>query len=173
MDFFEVINSRRSVRKFKQDVPVSDEQVRKILDAAIMAPSAGNGQSWHFVVLRDKALKGEIAAKAGHQAFIDQAPVAIVVCADMERAGSKYGDRGRGTYALQETAAAVENMLLAANALSLASCWVGAFDEAKAAEILKLPSHLRPVAILPIGAPAEHAVRVPQRRHIEDVTEFR
>lgn len=173
MDLFDAIKSRRSVRQFKSDKPVDDATVRKILDAAIMAPSAGNGQCWHFIVVRDSALKRDLAEKAGHQSFIHQAPVLIVVCADLDKAAKKYSDRGKNTYALQDTAAAVQNMLLTAHAISLGSCWIGAFDEAEAAKILKLPSNLRPVAMLPIGVPDEPALRVPPRRKIEDVVEFR
>ncbi len=173
MDLFEVLSQRRSVRQFRRDVAVDDATLRRILEAGTQAPSAGNEQCWRFIAVRDEALKRRLATEAGHQVFIEQAPVAVVVCADLEITEKKYGERGRTTYALQDTAAAIENMLLAASALKLGSCWVGAFDEGKAAQILELPASLRPVAILPIGAPAEPATRVPLRRRVEEVAEFR
>jgi nitroreductase len=173
MDLFDAIGGRRSVRQFRPDAPVPEGAVRKILEAGIMAPSAGNVQAWRFIVVRDEALKARLATEAGHQLFIKQAPVAIVVLADLARTEAKYGERGRGTYALQETAAAIENMLLAAHAQGLGSCWIGAFDEAAAARILGLGGGLRPVAILPIGVPAEPTSRVPPRRALGEVAEFR
>lgn len=172
MDIFDAIAKRRSIRKFDGTKPVDEEVVRKILEAGIQAPSAGNGQSWRFVVVRDKSLKHRLAFEAGHQQFIDEAPVAIVVCSDLELAEHHYGERGRKTYSIQETAAAIENMLLAVTALGFGSCWVGAFNESVAKEILDLPKNLRPLAILPIGVPATTPTRATPRRKVEEVTRF-
>jgi nitroreductase len=100
------------------------------------------------------------------------APVIIVVCADPERSAARYAQRGRELYCLQDTAAAAEHILLAAVALGLGGCWVGAFDESRAAKVLALPRHLRPVAILPIGKPAgERGIRTP-RRPLHDTASF-
>lgn len=173
MDLFEAIAKRRSVRKFNSNTPVGEAAVQKILDAAVAAPSAGNGQSWRFFVVRDKKIKHRLAFEAGHQLFIDEAPVAIVVCSDLDMAEERYGERGRKTYSLQETAAAIENILLTVTSLGLGSCWVGAFSEEKASEILGLPDHIRPLAILPIGEPAEVPTRIPPRKRIEEVTTFK
>lgn len=173
MDIFEAIETRRSVRQFKSDRDITDEEIEKILHAAVMAPSAGNLQCWHFVVVRDQFLRSQLAKEAGRQLFIEQAPVIVVVCADLEKSQHTYGDRGHSTYALQNTAAATENMLLAARALDLGACWVGSFDEAKASEILVLPKGMRPVAMIPIGVPAEPTKRIPPRRNIDEVVEYR
>jgi nitroreductase len=83
-----------------------------------------------------------------------------------------YGERGRYTYALQDTAAAMQNMMLTVTALGFGCCWIGAFLEEKAAKILSLPKGIRPVAMLPIGAPAERP-KVPPRKAIDEVTTFR
>jgi len=171
MEFFDVINNRRSVRQFKND-PIPDEHISQILDAAHMAPSSGNTQCWRFYVIKDPDVKKHLATDAGHQLFIAQAPVAIVMVADLDAVGEGYGERGRSTYALQDTAVAAENILLAATALGYGSCWVGAFDEMAATKILDLPSNLRPVAILPIGHPNEPTKRVPPRKKVEEVTKF-
>lgn len=173
MDLFEAISKRRSIRQFKPDAAVSDDHVRRILESAVAAPSAGNGQSWHFVVVRDQKIRHRLATEAGHQHFIEEVPVVIVVCADLERAERGYGRRGRDTYSLQETAAAIENMLLAITSLGFGTCWVGAFNEEVAAEVLALPKNLRPVAMLPIGVPDEPANRMPPRRKIEEVITFK
>lgn len=172
MDLFEIIKMRRSTRKFDPTKPVDERMVAKILEAAIWAPSAGNTQSWRFQVVRDPKLKARLATDAGHQSFINDAPVVIVVCADLDHLERSYGERGRFTYALQDTAAAIENMLLAITALGLGCCWIGAFNEEAAAKILGLPNDLRPVAMLPIGVPAERP-KPPPRRDISEVTTYR
>ena len=117
-------------------------------------------------------LKGSLQTDAGHQLFIEQAPVAIVMVADLDAVGEGYGERGRSTYALQDTAVAAENILLAATALGYGSCWVGSFDEMEAIKILDLSGTLRPVAILPLGIPNEPTMRVPPRKKIEEITKF-
>jgi len=172
MDIFELIKHRRSIRKFDPTKAVDEKTVTKILEAAIWAPSAGNTQCWRFQVVRDPDLKKRLAVEAGHQPFINDAPVVIVVCADLDHVERSYGERGRFTYALQDTAAAIENMWLAVTALGLGCCWIGAFSEDEAARILGLPKNLRPVAMLPIGVPAEKP-KPPPRRAIAEVTRYR
>jgi nitroreductase len=162
-DFWQVLAGRRSVRAFERSQNVSDEQVQQLLQAAIAAPSAGNMQPWFFYVVRDVEVRRRLAQAAWGQGFVAEAPVAIVVCAEPERSARRYGDRGRDLYCLQDTAAATENILLTAVAMGLAACWVGAFDEAAAAQALHLPPTQRPVAILPIGHPAESPARRPRR----------
>jgi nitroreductase len=162
-DFWQVLAGRRSVRAFERSKNVSDEQVQQLLQAAIAAPSAGNMQPWFFYVVRDLEVRQRLAQAAWGQGFVAEAPLAIVVCAEPERSAMRYGDRGRELYCLQDTAAATENILLTAVALGLAACWVGAFDEAAAAQALHLPPTQRPVAILPIGHPAESTARRPRR----------
>ena len=92
-NLFEIIKGRRSIRKFKPD-PVPEEELREILEAATWAPSAGNTQEWRFIVVRDPGLKRELAAAAMEQRFLSEAPVVVVVCADLERIRRAYGERG-------------------------------------------------------------------------------
>ena len=89
------------------------------------------------------------------QTFIEEAPVVIVVCANEIRSGRGYGNRGATLYCLQDTAAAIQNMLLTACDLGLGTCWVGAFHEEDARKILNIPRGVRPIAIIPVGHPAE------------------
>ncbi|HPW45888.1 MAG TPA: nitroreductase family protein [bacterium] len=173
MELREAISKRRSVRQFDPTFDVGDEVIRQVLESAVMAPSAGNGQSWHFEVVRDAKIKEMLASNAAHQLFIAKAPVIIVVCIDYDRAERGYGARGRDLYSIQETAAAIENMLLTITSLDLGSCWIGAFDEAVASDILSLSKKLRPVAMLPIGRPAEPAKRVPPRLDLSDVVVYK
>lgn len=163
MDFWQVIEDRYSVRDFDPEVDVPPELVDRILQAARRAPSAGNRQPWHFYVVRQPTVRMNLAAAAYGQEFIAQAPVVIVVCADPEQSAERYRQRGRELYCLQDTAIAAEHILLSAVASGLGACWVGAFDERRAARALDLPLHLRPVAILPIGKPARApAMRTPR-----------
>lgn len=169
MDIHDIIKSRRSIRAFKQDA-VSDEILNKLLESAIYAPSEGNLQPWKFYVVRNRELRIKLAKAALEQYFISEAPVAIVVCADL-KATSPYGARGINLYCIQSTAAAIQNILLTAHSLGLGTCWVGAFDEEEVSKILKLPSYLRPVAVIPVGYPAENPTP-PYRKKISKVTEF-
>jgi nitroreductase len=169
MDFWQVLQERYSVRDFDTTLDVPPEMVERILEAAIRAPSAGNRQPWHFYVVRNVQMRQGLAAAAYGQGFIAQAPVAIVVCADAEQSAGRYGNRGRTLYCLQDTAAATEHILLAAVALGLGGCWVGAFDEAHAARVLGLPGRHRPVAILPIGKPARESARRTPRQPLQQV----
>lgn len=171
MDLWTAIERRCSTRRFKRE-EISPATVQKILEAAIRAPSAGNRQPWHFIVVRDAAVKEALAQAAYGQDFVAEAPVVIVVCAEPERSASRYGTRGRELYCLQDTAAATEHILLAATALGLGCCWVGAFDEKTAAHALALPSQFRPVAMVPIGKAAEPWRRTP-RRPLSEVTSYR
>jgi len=173
MDFWSVIERRRSVRAFSKETEVSKDAVAQVLRAAILAPSAGNRQPWHFIVVRDPSLRKALAEAAYGQEFLAEAPVVIVVCAEPQRSANRYGKRGAELYCLQDTAAAIEHILLAATALGLGTCWVGAFDESRAAKSLQLASHFRPVALIPIGKPVSEGPRETGRRPLEEVVEYR
>ena len=164
----ELIKERRSIRAFS-DRQISDEDVEVLVEAACWAPSAGNRQPWEFVVVRDEKNKRRLVEAAHGQSFIAEAPVVFVVCADPGRSAARYGRRGAELYCLQDTAAAVQNLLLTATANGLGACWVGAFDEEKAAEIVAAPKGVRPVAIIPVGYPAESPPPRP-RRSLSEVT---
>ncbi|MFB0500064.1 MAG: nitroreductase family protein [Candidatus Hadarchaeaceae archaeon] len=154
MDVFEAIKGRRSVREFRPD-PIKEGDLKKILEAAQQAPSAGHCQPLEMVVVKDQAQKERLARAALGQTFIAEAPVAIVVCADVARTSRRYGRRGEELYCIQDTAAATQNIHLAAYALGYATCWIGAFDEGAVAKVIKAPAGVRPLAIVPIGKPAE------------------
>jgi nitroreductase len=156
LDVFEAIKKRRSVRAYTSE-EVSEEDVEKLIEAARLAPSAGNIQPWEFVIVTNAETKRRLSDAALHQTFIEKAPVVIVVCADIARSSWGYGSRGTNLYCLQDTAAATENMIVAAQALGLATCWVGAFHEDEVAGVINAPRNVRPVAIVPVGRPAEKA----------------
>jgi nitroreductase len=155
MDVFEAIKGRRSVRAFKSEENVSEETVEKLIDAARWAPSAGNIQPWEFIIVRRSEIKKRLAEAAFNQSFIEEAPVVIVVCVDENRSSEGYGQRGKALYCIQDSAAAIENIHLAAHSVGLGTCWVGAFREEGASEILKIPKGIRPVALIPTGYPSK------------------
>jgi nitroreductase len=171
VDFWQALEDRHSVRAFDQSRDVPPSTVTRLLKAAIRAPSAGNCQPWHFVVVRNQETKNALAEAALGQRFLSKAPVVIVICTDPERSAGRYGDRGRYLYALQDTAAATENLLLSAVASGLGACWVGAFDEHAASRALDLASHLRPVAIVPIGYPTGRAHHPSDRLPLDKVVQ--
>lgn len=153
MDCSEAIMERRSIRKYK-DTNIESDILDEILNAARMAPSAGNLQARDFIVVSNKITKQKLSEAALDQSFIGQAPVVIVAAANIERSSRRYGPRGE-LYAIQDATAAVMNLLLAAHAHGLATCWVGAFDDHAVAQILGLPGQVRPIAIIPVGYPDE------------------
>ena len=167
MDVFEAIKNRRSIRVFTPE-EVSEEEIEKIIDAGRHAPSAGNIQPWEFIVIRDSRTKRKLSEAALDQRFLEAVPVVIVVCANELRSSRGYGSRGTTLYCLQDTAAAIQNMLLAACALNLGTCWVGAFREEDARKILNIPKGVRPIALIPIGHPAKE----PKMRVKRSVSDF-
>lgn len=168
-DILDTIKKRRSIRRFRPD-PVPAEVLRQLVEAACWAPSAGNLQPWRFYVVTDPAAKQALAAAAA-QEFVAMAPAVIVVCAVPERSASRYRDRGRLLYCLQDTAAAAQNLLLAATAMDLGACWVGAFREDEVARGLGLPPGERPVVLVPVGYPAA-SPQPPRRRSLEEVVSW-
>jgi nitroreductase len=167
MEALGCIKTRASVRSFRPD-DVPEGLVNEILEAAIEAPSAGNVQDWHFVIVRNAGNRKRLAEAAFAQDFIAGAPVVIVACADLRDIGGAYGERGQGLYSVQDAAAATENLMLAAWAKGIGSCWVGSFNEKKVRDIIVLPGHVRPMAIIPLGYPAS-APRKPARKKLSEV----
>jgi nitroreductase len=184
MDVFDAIETRRSIRKFK-DKPVPDELLDRVLEAARIAPSTSNTQSWKFKVVTDAEARRKIRESAYGQRFIEQAPVVIVCCVDFEA----FKDRGKQTLKLlmggvrpslemvlrsvkggkdkdfdpervvingtMNVTIAVEHMILAAEALGLGTCWVRAFDAVAVGKALDLPEGLAVLNLLPLGYPNE------------------
>ncbi|HUW14106.1 MAG TPA: nitroreductase family protein [Anaerolineae bacterium] len=172
MNFFEAVEARHSIRQFDTARDVEHKLVKQMLRAAILAPSAGNRQPWRFIIVRRAGVKEALALAAFGQSFVSQAPVVIAVCAEPELSATRYGRRGTDLYCLQDTAAAIEHILLGAAALGLGTCWVGAFDEGQAAEALNLSDGLRPVALIPIGYPARAPADRRPRRSFDEVVDI-
>lgn len=169
MDFLDLTWARRSVRAFKPE-HVEPQVLLKLLEAARSAPSGGNDQSWYFYVITDTAVQAQIALAAG-QGFVGRAPAVVVVCVDFSRVSKRYGSRGKKLYALQNTAAAIQNLLLCAANEGLGACWCGDFHEKKVAKTLKMKRCLRPVAVIPVGYPHGEALPA-KRRPLGEISSF-
>jgi len=167
MDAIEAIMTRRSIRKYA-DKPIDDNLVRQLLQAAMAAPSAGNEQPWHFVVIWDRAVLDRIPDFHPYAQMLKGAALAILVCADADLETLP----GR---MIMDCSAATENMLLAAHALGLGAVWVGIYPvEERITELRKLleiPSRVVPVALVSLGFPSERYHKEnrykPERIHLE------
>jgi nitroreductase len=170
MDLYESIKKRRSIRSFL-DKEVEFEKIGNILDAARLAPSAGNLQDWKFILVYKKETREQIAALCPKQEWVAHAPVIIVVCSEIEQDREYYGERGEQLYAIQNAAAATENLLLAATAEGLGSCWVGAFNEPDLKKLLGIPGSARPLTVIGLGYYEGLVDELPRKR-LEDITFF-
>jgi nitroreductase len=142
---------RRSVRRYTtQDVEEKD--LRKLLEAGMAAPSAGNERPWHFVVLRDRGLMNGIMEIHPYARMLEQCPVAVLVCCDPSL--EKYPG-----FWVQDCSAAVENMLIMAVQLGLGAVWLGIYPIEERVEglrrLLELPENIVPFALVPFGHPGE------------------
>ena len=150
MDVFECIHTRRSVRKYSSR-NVEFDKLSLVLEAATKAPSSGNLQDYRFIIVNDKSKIRSLANHCNEQFWIASAPVLIIVCADTEKTELYYGLRGQRLYATQNSAAAVQNMLLASHALGLGACWIGAFNEEFVSSEFGISGKVRPQAIISLG----------------------
>lgn len=150
MDTLNCIMNRRSIRSYINK-SVEFDKIALILKAGSKAPSAGNLQDYRFIVITDKLVIKGLADHCTDQFWVAQAPVLIIVCADSERSESYYGLRGQRLYSIQNSSAAIQNMLLAAHNMDLGACWIGSFDESYLSDTLGIPETVRPQAIITIG----------------------
>jgi nitroreductase len=151
VDAIEAILSRRSIRRYTPQ-PVPEAAIRQLLEAAMSAPSAGNEQPWHFVIITDRRILDEIPRFHPYAEMLREAPVAILVCGDLRL--EKYRDHW-----VQDCSAATQNLLLAAHAQGLGATWVGIYPTEdrvmRIRKLLALPSHVIPLCLVPLGQPAE------------------
>jgi nitroreductase len=143
MEVFEAIRRRKSVRAYTK-TPVPEEKLEKILEAARLAPSAENIQPWYFIVVTDHEKRKQIAKSGIFAGFLEESPVVIVGCGD-QKASPKW-------YEI-DVAIAMQNMVLAATAEGLGTCWIGSFDEGLVKKLLKIPERFSVVALLTVGYP--------------------
>lgn len=171
MNILNIIKNRRSVRDFT-DRQIPESALHVLIEAIQWAPSAGNLQSRKFYFVFNEDIRTRLShagLRENFVSFISRAPLVIVACADL-RIVANYGERGKHLYCIQDTAASIQNLLLAAHDLGLGTCWTGAFKEDTVKEILDLPGNLRPVALIPVGYPAS-TPKAPDRVPMTDAVE--
>ena len=171
MDFFALIRQRRSVRLFTSQ-PVEEEKLNQLLEAANTAPSAGNLQAYMILVVRQAETRAALSRAALHQESLTAAPVVLAFFAHHQVSAVKYKNRGVELYAVQDATLACAYAQLAAAALGLGTVWIGAFEDDSVKQILKAPPDWRPVALLPVGYPAESPAPTPRRPLAEMAREF-
>lgn len=147
----EAIFKRRSIRSYAPQ-PVPEDTLKEILKAAMAAPSAGNEQPWHFVIIKDRSILDKIPTVHPYSQMVRQAPLAILVCGDMKLAV-------HGEMWVQDCSAATENMLLAVQAKGLGAVWLGVYPREERInglrKLLEIPPDIVPFSLIPIGHPAE------------------
>jgi nitroreductase len=168
MEAMDAILSRRSIRKYTTE-PVPDHLIKELLEAAMSAPSAGNEQPWHFIVITDRQILDEIPKFHPYSHMVKEASVAILVCCDLQL------DKHDGLW-VQDCAAATENLLIAAQAQGLGAVWLGVYPREQRITglrgvypreqritglrgLLGIPEHVVPFSLIPVGYPGEHKPR--------------
>ncbi len=146
MSFIDLILTRRSIRRY-ENKDISEEVLHQILETGRQAPSAANRQPIHFVIVNDHAIL-KILCDTLLSPFVKYAPVAIFGCAVVKSLLT-------GKWAVIDTTIAMQNMVIAAWALEIGSCWIGACNEEKVKELLKIPDKWKMVALVTLGYPAE------------------
>jgi len=194
VEIFETIKKRRSVRKYK-DIPVSDNIISELLEAARLAPSGGNSQGYVFGVIKESKVKRQLAEVAGNQMWIADAPVVFACCADISwdfakqpdddfglivnklRFGDEfmeymknYQDRKKCMMLFNNSTPLIpaEHIFLAAVSHGLSACFIGYLNVEKANEILNLPNHLTCLFLLPVG----YADEIPGEKKLKSIEEI-
>jgi nitroreductase len=155
MEVLEAIRKRHSVRAYMaQEIPA--EKLDMVLEAGRLAPSAGNIQPWHFIVVTNQQ-KRNMLSKGRFAKFLRESPVVIVGCGDRTASPNWYK---------VDTAIALQNMVLTATSEGLGTCWVGSFDENQVRTLLGIPEKFRVVALLALGYPREELDLVTKVLHL-------
>ncbi len=159
MEVLEAIKSRRSIRKYK-DEPIVEEKIRKLLEAARLAPSAANKQNWKFIIISNEATRKRLVAACNNQSFVSNASHIITGVVDPALKWHQV-----------DLAIAFEHIVLEAVELGLGTCWIGAFNEENVKKILKIPQDKKVVALLTVGYPDEFPPTRP-RKEIKEIVAF-
>lgn len=167
MDVFEALFTRRSIRKYTEE-DVSDADVELLLKAAMLAPSAMNERPWHFVVVRDAAVRAALSEATPYVKMAAHAPVVFVVCGDLD------DDKAGGRW-VQDCSAAIENLLIAARGKNIGTVWCALHPDAERVatvrRILGIPERVVPLGLVCAGHPAQPFAEadrfMPERIHRE------
>ena len=164
MDAIKAIITRRSIRKYKNK-PIEKKLIIKLIEIGMTAPSAGNEQPWHYIVINDNEILNKITKFHPHSKMLEQAYCAILVCFDKYL--EKYKDM-----AVQDCSASTQNIMIAANSFGIGSVWLGVFPREERIigikKLFKLPENIIPFSIISLGYPAEKK-EIKDRNKIERI----
>ena len=175
--FQRILGGRRSIRRYLE-TPVEPEKLRACLEAARVAPSAHNVQPWRFIVVDEPGLKDRLAAAAfsgiySGSKFAARAPVLLVLLAKPGGAAVRAGSKLLGVpFHFLDMGIAGEHVVLQAEELGLATCWMGWFDHRRVRKALAIPRGFKIVALMPLGYAEKRPVREPPRRTLEEIVTF-
>lgn len=170
MSFISIAKKRYSCRSYSSQ-PVPNETIEQVLEAARIAPSAVNAQPLRLIVLTDVSLREEVS-NCYSRPWLKTAPVIIVACGDHSVSWRRADGKDHCDI---DVAIAVDHITLAAADLGLGTCWICKFDAMKCSEILKLPAHVSPIALIPLGYPAdsnENTERHTKRKPLSDLVRW-
>ena len=164
MDYFELIESRYSVRSYSNR-PVEEDKLRRVLRAAQLAPTAANMQPFRIVVRETRGCTDDLG-RLYHRDWFCQAPLVVGICSVP---GEAWVRRDGKNYADVDATIAMDHLILAAAALGLGTCWVAAFDPAVARKVFDLPEGMEPLAFTPLGYPADEAPEERPRKPLAEL----
>lgn len=170
INLFDAIVHRRTCRQFSSE-PVEFEKIAQVIQAGMFAPSAGNQQNWQFIVVTDKEKLRSLYDHTLEQDVFHTAQIGVIICSDDGSAERYYGLRGKRLYTIQNCAACIQNMLLAAHSFNLGACWIGAFDEEKVDLMFSIPGNVRAQAIILFGYP-DYEAEPKETKDISHLTFF-
>lgn len=168
MKVLDVIQKRRSVRKYKED-PIPEKALMRVLEAARLAPSGKNFQPWKFIIVKDKALKEKLAQASAGQFFMAEAPIIIVGCGFPDNCYARMG-RYMKSWSVDVTIA-LEHLILQAQEEGLGTCWIGSFEEEEVKAILNIPENVKVLALTPLGYP-EEIPRFRGRKSLDEIISY-
>ena len=173
MTLDEILNQRRSIRSFRS-TPVSKEDLQAICEAARLAPSACNSQTWRFIAVTDVQIIRRLCKEAMRPVipnkWLEQAPLVIIGCSQLDIVANRLGSRISGIEYYQiDLGIAMEHMVLKATELGLGSCWIGWFSEDKVKTILDIPKKVKVSAMLAIGYPKDPSTKKRSRKSLEKI----
>lgn len=167
MNIYELIKKRKSVRSYKHK-EIEEEKLERILNSALLAPSAKNKQEWRFVVVSDQAKRDKLSVAAKNQKFLSEAPIVIACCAETDNYEMTCGQK---SYPI-DLSIIIDHITLLAVEEGLGTCWIGAFHEDKAKKVLNIPENIRIVELLTLGYPADGSIKNKNRLSIDKVVKY-
>lgn len=164
-NFLALVKKRGSVRSYTSR-EIEKSKLDYILECARFAPSAVNFQPWQFIVVQSEVQKQNLQ-KCYPRKWFTEAPLYLIVCADFSKSWKRQSDhKDHGDI---DAAIAIEHICLAAAEQELGTCWVCNFDVDLCKDLFQLPTHLHPVALIPLGYPRETEHTLSSRKEINEI----